>query len=837
MKSKTPKLLGKRYCFEVGVVVVGALNLATVAPAFAQSAAGVGHADDGGITITEIIVTAQRRDESLSKTPVSVSVVTAETLARAQIVTETDLRAATPGLAVRATLNSNQLNYSLRGQSQDAFSGTRPGVLPYINDVQIGFGSAGGTAFYDLESVQVLKGPQGTLFGRSATGGAVLFTTAKPTDKLSGYVSALGGRLDALKVEGAVGGPIAGDNLKARLAGFYSRRDGYQQNLFDNSREGDYKRYGVRGTVSASLGGGVTNDLMVDYYDAKNGSTVSVISGLLPFTGSPPPYVPLELLYAGSNSPTATATGIATLTNFLAAAGPFAGPLAQAGYTSYFSNPDRPANGLRGALNDQIARGPYVVDIDAINTYRATNVIIINTTTFELGANTKLKNIFGHTHLRSDTQYDIDGTPFGVGANGIRATGGRAAFDPADACACTTVRQLSDELQLSGKAADDKLDYVVGAFYSNEESVNFWRQQFFDLIGAALQPIGAAAPSGVAQDQHLDFRYKNRTTAAYAQTTYQLNDRGLSVTGGVRYTDERVNKFTYPTDSGALALGPNFVPDQTKSYGRVSWTFGIQDQVSDQVLLYAVSRRAYKSGGYNGSVQSLPGSATTGGDAYDDERITDVEAGLKFNGRTGGMPTRLGLAVYRNWLRNSQRTAYSLVNNSPAGLTVNVPSGKVYGAEFEAMIKPIEKLTLGGSFNITRASFPNGNVVVNGVPQVFDRVPDTPRTSGSLFADVNLPVSPDLAIQIHGDLYHQAKSFTGPRSANADGTTMSGYTIANFRIGIGDTSKGWALNANLKNAFDKVYYIGGVNSGEVYQINTLVPGEPRTWTIEARYNF
>ena len=171
-------------------------------------------------TLSEIVVTAQRRDESLSKTPVSVAVVSTDTLAKASIVSEQDLSVATPGLTVKASASSNQLNYALRGNTTDPFAASRPGVLPYINEVQIG-GPGGSSAFYDLQSVQVLKGPQGTLFGRSATGGAVLFTTAKPTNDLGGYISLLGGNYSNKKVEGALNVPLVGDVLLARVAGFF----------------------------------------------------------------------------------------------------------------------------------------------------------------------------------------------------------------------------------------------------------------------------------------------------------------------------------------------------------------------------------------------------------------------------------------------------------------------------------------------------------------------------------------------------------------------------------------------------------------------------------------
>src|SRR5665213_3839665 len=195
----------------------------------------------------EIIVTAQRRSESSSRTPVSILAISADQLTNAKVVSEQDLHVAAPGLSVRTGLSSNSLNYAIRGQSRDVFSGTRPGVLPYLNDVQIG-GAGGSSLFYDLSSVQVLKGPQGTLFGRSATGGAVLFTTVKPTDEFSGYFSGLIGNYSARKIEGAVNIPIiedsSGDALLARFAGFYDRRNGFQTNFFDPTnprREGDYK--------------------------------------------------------------------------------------------------------------------------------------------------------------------------------------------------------------------------------------------------------------------------------------------------------------------------------------------------------------------------------------------------------------------------------------------------------------------------------------------------------------------------------------------------------------------------------------------------------------------
>jgi iron complex outermembrane receptor protein len=139
--------------------LICASALLAASPVFAdQAQIAPAEPEADSIGLEEIVVTAQRRSENLERTPVAVTVVGGDALVKQDIVTEADLRSAVPGLTVRASLNSNDLNYSIRGQTVDAFSGSQPAVLPYINEVQVG-SSGGASAFYDLQSVQVLKGP------------------------------------------------------------------------------------------------------------------------------------------------------------------------------------------------------------------------------------------------------------------------------------------------------------------------------------------------------------------------------------------------------------------------------------------------------------------------------------------------------------------------------------------------------------------------------------------------------------------------------------------------------------------------------------------------------
>ena len=820
-------------------LLAGASTLLMAMPVHAQTTPAADDAVQG-----DIIVTAQRRDESLSKTPVAVAVLSADTLVKAQIVSEQDLRTATPGLSVRANLSSNQLNYSLRGQSQDAFSGTRPGVLPYINEVQIG-GNGGSTAFYDLQSVQVLKGPQGTLFGRSATGGAVLFTTAKPTNEFGGYISALAGNYATYKVEGAINAPLAGDALMARLAGFYKSNHGFQRNLFTGGREGDSKRYGGRGSVSANLGDSVHNDLVVDYLHTNGSSTVASISGLLPFTGVGQPFIPIEFLYAGTATPVGRATGQATLAGFvtpafaplilprgttlatatpaqLAALNTFIRSQTDPFYNAYFTRPGVNASGIRAELAAQQARGPYVVNTDGRNIYRDRNLIVTNTTTFDVGADTVIKSIFGYTRLKSFAAYDADGTPFGIS---------QSAFQGENSGGKYNTRQLSEELQLQGTAIGGNLTYVTGLYFSDEKTRTLLTSQFFDLVLG-----GNTLAAGTAQINNYDIT--NKTYAGYAQGTYALNDSGLSATLGLRYTSEKVGKVLLPGDVFRVTPQiPGTSYDQSRKYNRLSWQVGLQDQVNPNTLIYAVSRRAYKSGGFNGLARPTVGTAAVSGDTYIDERITDAEVGAKFQGRLGDTPARLNVALFHNWIKNSQRTAYTLVGGAPAALTVNVPQARVYGAELDAQIKPADWLTLGGSANYTHSRFGRDLVSANGILQIFDQVPDTPKHSGTVFADITAPVSGNIEVNLHGDLYAQTKTFTSPQSINNAGTVLPGYALANFRLGLGDPDAGWSLNANVKNAFDRTYFIGTLPTGAIYQVNVAVPGDRRTFTVEARFKF
>jgi len=755
----------------------------------------------------EVIVTAQRRSESLERTPVAVAVLSADALSQRAIVTESDLQSAAPGLTVRASQNSNQLNYALRGQSLDAFSGTRPGVLPYVDEVQVG-GAGGSSAFYDLASIQLLKGPQGTLFGRNATGGAVVFTTAKPTNELGGYLTARLGNYDLRYVEGALNVPMMDDRVLMRISGFRNKRDGYQEDLYQGVRAGEVDRYGIRASLTIRFSDSIKNDFVADYYHAAGNNVEGPLYNL-----NPNGVIPLIALTNFGNA----AQFDAIISGFVAGAGgpPNAGAGAAAQYAA--ANPRLDPGGLASYLVTQRARGPYVVESNSPNTYHGENTIISNITAIDVAEDTQIRNILGHTKIDNTNIGDIDGTPYGVDDFGNITN---------------LTKQFSEELQLVGKTAAKQLTYVTGVFYSDESNIytNTGKVLTFPII-ASLQSYAA--------------KTTNKTYAAYGQGTYDLSQltglAGLGFTAGARYTDEKVGLQTLPQDisfSDSAAAQATYEPNQSKSYKNLSWTLGIQEQLNNNLLLYAASRRSYRNGGFNTSERPVPGLGTAGGDGYDRETVTDFELGTKFHGELAGMPVRANLAVFQDWVENSQRVAYTIVGGSPAAVTVNVPKASVKGVELDGTISPTTWLQLGTSGSYTNARFTSNLVSIDGgVPVVFGTYPDTPKWSGTAFGEVTFPVSGNLEVSFRGDVFGQTGTFFSSTANTNPGARLSGYKLVNFRLGLGDEQQGWTVSFNLKNAFNEVYYVGGIALGELFQLNTAVPGEPRTYFGEVRYKF
>jgi iron complex outermembrane receptor protein len=771
-------------------LVVGGQSAQSQSPGQADSA------DESG-ALQEIIVTAQRRSENLQKTPVAIAALGSEALRQRSIVTESDLQLAVPGLTARQTLDSNDVNYAIRGQTYEFATGSQVAVQPYVNEVPVT--SNAPTSFYDLQSIQVLKGPQGTLFGKNVTGGAVLITAARPTSEFEGYVQARAGNYALRSVQGALNIPLIKDNLLLRVAGDLQRRHGFSYNLFDGRRQGDVKRDSVRGTILVKPTETLNNMLIVDYGRSRGSGTPSVLySAYGP--GSTNNGIPLNSAVASLYSP--------ALDNIVGVPGAWDAFLA--------AHPGADPDGLVGFLAKQKARSPFLGSTNFPNSNRSHGLVLSNVTTLDVSDGIQIKNIFGYVRTKAKQGRDFDGSP----------------FDLEHAVIVRNNRQYSDEIQLLGKAFDERLSYVVGAYYSELSKFDYTNVSFLDL--GPIIPVTTVPYISVLEDRNL---------SVYAQGTYDLSDmtgvQGLGVTVGGRYTSEKVSTSQRP--GSVFYNAPGLFNHLSTTFKKVSWQFGIQEQVSRDLLLYAVTRRSFRTGGFNIYAPPLPGTAEVGGSLFKPEIAQDVELGAKYQGRLAGVPTRLNIAVYKQWVDNIQRTLNVVVPNvGVSGFTANVPQAQVYGLEGSLDVNPLQWLEFGADVAYTHAKFTKNAVTLFGQEVVYGPYPDTPRWSGSAFVQLGTDL-PNAVGRLSGraEVYAQTGFyFSALGDTVIPGAHIPGYKLVNFRVGLDHIAdSGLSIAGYVKNAFDKRYFAGGLPIGSALSANSAIPGDRRTMYIEASYKF
>ena len=801
---------------------VAALSIG-VAPAFAQDD---GTAASSSSNNGEILVTARRREESIQDVPVAVVAFGATAIEDRQIRAEADLQRSVPGLTIRETEGSNQTAYSIRGQTIDAFTGSFLAVVPYVNEVQAN--GAGSSNFYDLQSIQVLKGPQGTLFGRNSTGGAVLIATAQPTNEIGGKFSISYGNYNAVDFKGMVNLPIVDDKILLRIAGNMARRDGYQKNIFLNApvkRFGKQKKDSARATLTIKPSDNITNTTMVEY-TATGGNSTAVVPWSVNMPGSTD---------AVTGAPLATGAQ-SFYSPFMDTA--FGFPGAWAAYLAV--HPGADPLGYAHVVEAQRAMGPYKVNafIDGKPFFHGRTTAVTNTTTFDIGSDTLIKNIFGYSKSRSHYNITEQGSPYYVQCTCNPFTGDYGNDE--------RNRAISNELQLQGKAFDGALEYIVGAFFYKARTGTHWPQNYFELL--PFSP--GSAPIGVTSS----FLQHNTSKAIFGQASYHITPE-LTFTAGGRYTWEKVTLRQLPDGNGLDPDGTG-VQDQFAKLGvkfkKPSWTVGLDYKPSDDLLIYVAHRGSWRSGGINGVAPMYPTFSTdqaNPGALFNPETAKDVELGVKWGGDIGGRPAHFNVAIYKQWIKNIQRAQFPVVDrDGPAGpelphsiaVTINVPKATVQGFEIDAAIKPTDWLEIGGNMAHTKAKYTDNQANIFGTIFDFNSYADTPSWAGTVYAVVTLPIGEDNGeMNLRGDVYKQNRQyFSNNHFSITPGTRLPGYELINARLDwknvMGSQFSAALFGTNLAN---KGYYVGGLSQGASLGENAAAPGRPRMYGLEVGIEF
>ena len=744
--------------------LLSVLTLSISAPVQAET----GSEQSAQTAIEEVVVTARRKDESLSEVPIAISAMDSEQLQDKQVKTDSDLQVAVPGLTVRQTQGNNSLTYSIRGQTADTFSGSPSAVVTYFNDVPLTVASS--SSLYDLESIQVLKGPQGTLFGRNATGGAVLFNSAKPSNETEASITARVGNFDTRELDAMVNVPLVDDTLLLRVALNGIQKTGYIENLFNGDDLGDIDRNSGRISL-AWLPTDRFENLLVTQYSRIEGTN----------TGASYPYSIYDT----------NCTVLNCSSSFLSA-----------------------------NVEEQKQLGPYKTRHPWTAEHRGTDWMVTNTTSFDLTDTLTIKNILGVSHADTDSEQPQLGVPFATILTANIVTGESGNETDADS--------VSNEIQLQGSSFDSQLDWIVGVYVQNYQVDTLWPQTYFESPASALTN---------------SFRISNQSRAVYAQGTYDLAGltgvEGLRVTSGVRYTREKVTIEQLPEATYTFGA-----PDQQDTFSDPSWDVGLEYQATDELLTYIKTRGSFRSGGFNGAAPPVNADATGGGNQFESENVQDLEAGFKFRGEWLNRPTTFNMAIYKLWIEDVQRVEFPDPDGAgplaSIAVTANVPETTVQGIEVEASALVNDWLELGIALTYTDAEFTDGDVTLFGENYSYGPVGDTPESSGSLYAVVDFPVSPELGeVSLRSEIYAQsAQYFSNAADTIAPGTKLPGYELLNARLSWRDMMGSQFSSALFaKNITDEEYFVGGMTLAAALGHNAAAVGEPRTFGLELNYQY
>lgn len=788
-----------------------ALNLALGLPnsAHAQDAAAV--SNETG-RIEDIVVTARRKEEALQSVPISVQAFSGEALTERNIQDATDLQKIVPALTTYQQAR-DEVTLSLRGYSSAGASsqGQNPRVTAYFSQVPLQTGDGGGPGrFFDLQNVQVLKGPQGTLFGRNSTGGAVLYEPTRPKSELGGYITAQYGRFNDRQIEGAINLPVS-DTLAFRFSAKRAKRDGFTTNIVTGEELDDRNYFGGRASMLFTPSSSFENFLMFDYLKSDTNGSSQQFAGYNPnmvfaadILGGKMPGVKIPLTLGGSGP---------SLAQFGA---DFAGtlPLAiAAGRVAYYPDPILP-----NQLANQVAGGPRITQSSVDGLSRVRSWGITNVTTFEVSDNLTLKNVFGYRRYQQLSRFDLDGTVLPL-IDYITPSGWNA-----------DLRQISEELQLQGKALDGKLDFTIGGFALWQKSMS--PQRNIPII-LGVQSLNQSEPV-------------ERSKAVFGQVSYDLSDlvtSGLSITAGYRYTNDYrgVMAANYRDPTGKFAPKtcslirgcPAFTEG---SFDASSYNIGLDYKVTPETLLYVTHRKGYRAGGLNPAALDF-------GVKYGPETVTDFEAGLKTDFAVGGMKGRTNLAAFYSKLKDAQVSqAFSTVIPQTQQVTlinliVNAAEAEVKGLEADVLLAPVENLNLTASYSLTDAKYTKVVDVATGKLITGQPFPFLAKHRLNIGASYTIPLSDELGEVALGANWTYSTSYSlsvfNEPFGSEDGYNQLDLRIDWKNIGNRDVSLGLFVN----NVTDELYKIGGNPIYSVLGTTGVLYNEPRTWGVQLRYAF
>jgi iron complex outermembrane recepter protein len=744
--------------------------------------------------LQEVTVTAQRRSENLQTTPIAITAFTAGDLQNLGIQNAVELAGQTPGFSVRSDQSfKTQPSFTIRGLGQSQVNlQFQPSVATYIDGVYAATSSgamvSGG--FFDVDRVEVLKGPQGTLFGRNSTGGAISIVSKLPTDSLEGEIAGTAGSNGLKGVNAVVNLPLAPD-VGFRIVGQYRRTSGYGEDLTSGRDLNNENLSATRVTFRAKQGPAEIV-LRGEYSKSNTGAPSDRAANIVP--GSP--LVDETALQLGlAKSP-------ADLTN----------PAVLAAALQAFTNLQAP-----GRYDARYGSG--ILPLDTAETFGGSATL-----SYDLSDAIQVKSISALRSNKLAEYIDADGTPIAV-----------IQGEPTS----ESLHQFTEEVQLNGTALDDRLKFATGIFY--------YRVKGHDYTRAGVIPLLLPSSPFTFDGNTVDL-----SRSAYAQGTYTLFPR-LRATGGIRYTSEHItlDAFNSAADPATGMLTVCAVPPEDQMPGAPclgifnntfknwSYTAGLDYQLSDLTLIYAKVSRGFKAGGENPDGQFNPVSFGP----FKPEFATTYEVGTKSEFLDRRL--RVDIAVYQTNFSDIQVTEiFAGSNGSFATRFANAATARIRGGELEVTSRPVDRVELSSGLSYINAgytAFQLLNPATGGnTDHSHDPFVDVPKWKVNLLAAYTAPLEfGSLRFQV--DANYQSRVVFDPADQTPlsnGGTNQDGYALVNGRLTLRTDRDTVALTGFVTNIFNRQYVIGGADlTGSIGYVQQFTGSPPRMWGFELSKRF
>jgi len=794
--------------------------------------------------LEEIIVTAEKRETTLQDTAIAVSAFTQDDLERGLINNNMDIQMAVPNMLMsKGFFTTAQI--SIRGIGNQAVGASADdGTGVHMNGVYLNNSRIFEQEYFDTERVEVLRGPQGTLYGRNTTAGVVNVITKKPGEEFGGFIDASYGDYSYMRTRGALNLPLT-DNLWQRFSIFYTSRDGYVDNIFNGDEIDDRDMYAIRSSTTWQISDDTDATLMINYFEEDDNrmrgsgnyckSDDAGVLGCLPNKGKPSE--------AGNTAGTVGGllTGVAGLVSGL----PF------------------PANDNANAI---VPRDTRTVNFDFTPQYEADETVVSLEINHDFG-DLNFHSLTGYQEssldARNDYDYTVASEQWPVSVTVDRGPDGPITVDYLyqNDRSTTEPEQFSQEFRLDSDF-DGDWNFMAGVFYLEYES-----EVHFYVYSAALEVFGQYL--GIPENQRVfdndTKKYELDTWAAFGELYYDLNDK-TELTLGLRYTDETKKasqRSIYlaflddPTAPGGGYL--NLEDDWQETTGK----FNINYHWDEDILLYATLSRSYKSGGFNPiSEESVLLDPALGGDpglrTFDPEFINAVELGAKTRLLDNTLQANLTYFYYDyEDLQVSKIVAQTSLNENM--------DADVQGFEGEFIWAPDEHwqftanlswldtelgtlntfdpadpnqqgtsdgiVSLGNSNLVLSCNCPGIEVNVDG-----NELPNAPEYTAYLSGRYGWNLDNGMRFDLSASYYYQEDFYT--RIFNTQDDKLESWDVWNASAVLTAADESWYAEAWVRNLADEDNYTGQYLQDAavgLYRIYQLL--EPRTYGITAGYRF